>query len=209
MVISCDRPPTALAPLTERLRSRFAAGLIADIQPPPKETREAILRDKASRLACPVPDDVITLLSTAEAPSVREMESRLLRVVAWADLTGQPLSTELASQALDRLPSAKASPPPAPQAVLEAVTSHYGLSPSALAGRARDRNTSLARRMAMYLLWEVGLLSPTTIARMIGGRDPSAVHQAHTLIALRLPTDTSLQRNLTEIRSRLGLPTSP
>ena len=206
VVISCDRPPAGLTPVAERLRSRFAAGLVTDIQPPLRETREAILRAKEAHLPVRVPDEVISLLSEPDAPSVREMESRLLRVAAWAELTGQPVSAGLASQALAHLPSPQEVQPPTAQAVLTAVARHYRISQSSLTGRARDRHTSLARRVAIYLLWEASHMAPTSIARVVGGRDPSSVHQAHSLIGTRLSTDSSLQSDLTGLQSQLDLP---
>jgi len=203
VVLSCDRPPSTLSPLTERLRSRFASGLTTDMHPPAMETREAILRALAVRRGEQIPEEVISRLSKPESPSVRELESRFLRVTAWAALTGAPLSEDVATQALAATPLSSELPPPEAKTVLAAAAEHFHIPVSDLIGRARDRNTTRARRVVMYLLWEISRLSPTIIARELGGRDPSAVHQAHRLIAARLPIDTFLKREIMQLESRL------
>ena len=203
VVLSCDRPPFTLSPLTERLRSRFASGLTTDMHPPPRETREAILRAMAVRRGDQMPEAVISRLSEPESPSVRELESRFLRVVAWAELTGHPLSSDVATQALTATPLSRDLPPPEAKTVLAAIAEHFRIPVSELIGRARDRSTTRARSVTMYLLWESSRLSPTIIAREMGDRDPSAVHQAHRLIAARLSVDAHLKREIMALASRL------
>lgn len=209
VVLSCDRPPATLSPLTERLRSRFASGLTTDIHPPPRETRAAILKALAARLGSPVPEDVLSWLSEPESPSVRELEGRLLRVVAWAELTGDPISAVAASQALAAIPLPSELPPAGAKAVLAAVADYYHLPTAQLIGRERDRATSKARSVAMYLLWETSRLSPTVIAREMGGRDPSSVYQAHRLVAARMRTDSLFTREIAAFKSRLRAAPTP
>ena len=103
VVLACDRPPRALKPLDDRLRSRFEWGLIADIQPPDLETRMAILRSKAASLGVAVPAEAFDALARREGRSVRELEGSLNRVSAYADLTGQPVTMALVEQALGGL----------------------------------------------------------------------------------------------------------
>ena len=105
LVISSDRPPKAMVTLEERLRSRFEWGLTVDIQPPDLETRQAILRAKAERSRRQVDGSVIELIARRVQSNIRELEGALVRVLAYADLTNQPLTVDLAGTAIaDLLP---------------------------------------------------------------------------------------------------------
>ncbi|MEJ2354280.1 MAG: DnaA/Hda family protein, partial [Anaerolineales bacterium] len=105
IVISSDRPPKALVTLEERLRSRFEWGLTSDIQPPDFETRLAILRSKAERAGRRLPAEFMEMIARRVQSNIRELEGALTRVVAYADLSGLPLSAQLVDSALaDLLP---------------------------------------------------------------------------------------------------------
>ena len=126
IVIASDRPPQELG-MEERLQSRFRLGLCVDVQPPDLETRIAILQLKAQREAVHVPDDVIEFIASKFDQNIRELEGALVRVAAWSDLTGHPIATALAEQALeDLLPQAEAEI--APQLILEESARYFGLS---------------------------------------------------------------------------------
>ena len=124
IVISSDRPPKAMNTLEERLRSRFEWGLSADIQPPDLETRIAILRSKAERAGQNVPPEILELIARQAQSNIRELEGALTRVLAYADLTAQPLSASLVNTALaDLIPNHRMLEP---QQVIDTVASSYG-----------------------------------------------------------------------------------
>ena len=110
IVLSSDRPPDAIATLEDRLRSRFKMGLITDIQPPELETRLAILRKKAEREPIAPSPEVLEFIATNITNNIRELEGALIRVCAYASLTGEPLSVDLAEGVLGDI----LSRPPAP-----------------------------------------------------------------------------------------------
>ena len=103
LVITCDRLPGDLDDLEERLRERFASGLVTDIQRPDLATRRAILRARARQDAIELPDDAAELLAAGVTANVRALEGALIRVVALASLTGRPPNAALAHDVLDRL----------------------------------------------------------------------------------------------------------
>jgi chromosomal replication initiator protein len=151
IVIASDRPPQELG-MEERLQSRFRLGLCVDVQPPDLETRIAILQLKAQREAVHVPDDVIEFIASKFDQNIRELEGALVRVVAWSDLTGHPISQELAEHALeDLLPQAETEIP-APLILEEtaSTTACYRRS------RVQEPLTAAynARHVAMYLIRE-------------------------------------------------------
>ncbi len=169
IVIASDRPPQELG-MEERLQSRFRLGLCVDVQPPDLETRIAILQLKAQREAVHVPEEVIEFVASKFDQNIRELEGALVRVVAWSDLTGHPISLELAEQALeDLLPQAETEIPP--QVILEETAKYYGLSIDDLTSHNRSRPLTTARHVAMFLVRECTGMSLPKIGEMFGGRD--------------------------------------
>ena len=153
IVIASDRPPQELSGMEERLRSRFRLGLCVDVQPPDLETRIAILQLKAARDGISVPDDVVEFVASKFDQNIRELEGALVRVVAWSELTGQPIDVPLAERALqDLLPQTDAEIPP--QVILEETARYFGLSHDDLVSKNRSRPLTTARHIAMYLLRE-------------------------------------------------------
>ena len=206
IVLSADQPPSALSFLGERLRSRFGAGLVADIQPPPPELCLAILRAKAQTLSAVVPDSVLEAIATVSPGNIRTMEGYLTRVVAIADLCAKPLTVDLVRQALGSIPK----PPPAdslsPETALETIAAHFGLSSACLCGSRRDRHASLARRVAMHLLGKELHQPPGSIAQLLGGRHPSSVHQAFSQVDRQLAADPSFAADISALRQRIRVP---
>jgi chromosomal replication initiator protein len=169
IVIASDRPPQELG-MEERLQSRFRLGLCVDVQPPDLETRIAILQLKAQREHVHVPDDVIEFIASKFDQNIRELEGALVRVVAWSDLTGHHITTELAEHALeDLLPQAEAEIPP--QLILEESARYFGLSVDDLVSPNRSRPLTTARHVAMYLMRECSGQSLVKIGETFGGRD--------------------------------------
>ncbi|CAI8043797.1 Chromosomal replication initiator protein DnaA, partial [Geodia barretti] len=100
IVLSSDRGPDAMPTLEDRLRSRFKSGLITDIQPPDLVTRLAILEKKAEFSAIEIPGDVLSFIAENVTDSIRELEGALIRVTAYASITGQRCSYDLAKRVL-------------------------------------------------------------------------------------------------------------
>jgi len=201
LVISSDRSPKAMSTLEERLRSRFEWGLTADIQAPDIETRLAILRSKAERAGRQVPADILELIARQVQSNIRELEGALNRVLAYSDLTGVPLTLELAHHALaDFLPQGKDLQP---DDVLKAVSNAFGISNDRLLGRERTREVALPRQVAMYLLREEGRVSLPKIGELIGGRDHTTVIYACQKVNNLMDTDDRLRRQVLQIREQL------
>jgi chromosomal replication initiator protein len=200
IVIASDRPSSALSPLEDRLRSRFEWGLSADIQIPDIETRTAILQAKAKCLACPIPLEVLTMISYSFSASVRDLEGALNRVSAYADLTSRPVTIDLAEQCLADLLIAQQRNVPSPEEVLSQVCSYYDIDIKALTSKRRDRNLSLARQIAIYLLREVAQCSLKDIGALLGGRDHSSIRYSWQKIATLQQTDTKLCTDISKIR---------
>jgi len=176
IVIASDRPPHELSGLEERLVSRFRWGLCVDVQPPDLETRIAILQLKAERDHIVVPSEVIEFVAGKFDQSVRELEGALVRVIAWSELTGQPIDVPLAERALqDLIPQTENEIPP--QLIMEETAQYFSLTTNDLVSKSRSRPLTHARHIAMYLMRECTGLSLVKIGEIFGGRDhTTALH---------------------------------
>jgi chromosomal replication initiator protein len=174
IVIASDRPPHEISGMEERLTSRFRWGLCVDVQPPDLETRIAILQLKAERETIAIPSGVVEFVASKFDQSVRELEGALVRVVAWSELTSQPIDIELAERALqDLIPQTEHEIPP--PLILEETARYFSLSIGDLVSKSRSRPLTQARHIAMYLVRECTGLSLVKIGEIFGGRDHTTV----------------------------------
>ena len=201
LVISSDRPPKALVTLEERLRSRFEWGLTADIQPPDFETRLAILRSKAERAARQVRPEYLEMIARRVQSNIRELEGALTRILAFSDLSGVPLSTELVEMTLAELMPRGSML--TPDRIISAVADHFGIDEDRLLSRDRSRQVALPRQVAMFLIREETDASLPQIGDVLGGRDHTTVMYGCDKIAARLETDDALRRQVIAVRERL------
>jgi chromosomal replication initiator protein len=201
LVISSDRPPRSLVTLEERLRSRFEWGMTADIQTPDFETRLAILRSKADRAGREVEAEILELIAQRVQSNIRELEGALTRVLAYADLSGQPLSLGLVEMALGELLDRSGSV--TPENIIAAVSKRFGLEEEQLIGRNRSKDVALARQVAMYLIREETSKSLPKIGDVLGGRDHSTILYGCEKIGEQLETNETLRRDVMAIREQL------
>jgi chromosomal replication initiator protein len=201
IVITSDRPPKALVTLEERLCSRFEWGLTADIQPPDFETRLAILRARADRMSCQVPNESMEMIARRVQSNIRELEGALTRVAAFADLSGLPLSPQLVEATLvDLLPRRSQVQP---EEIVQKVAESFGVSVENLLGRDRTRQVALPRQIAMYLLREEANISLPQIGETLGGRDHTTVMYGCEKVADMLERDDRLRRRVIEIKEHI------
>lgn len=203
IVITSDRPPKSMPLLEDRLCSRFEWGLIADIEPPDLETRLAILQAKAEENQVSLPPEVLDLIARKSQRSIRELEGSLNRVIAFARLTRAPLSVEIASKALTDFPDTSPRRALSPPTIIATVAKYLDIDPAALQGQRRDKQTALARHIAVYLIREETDHSFSEIGRALGGRDHSAILRGYQKIATEINTIPQLRRDIIEIREKL------
>jgi chromosomal replication initiator protein len=204
IVITSDCPPRSMPLLEERLRSRFEWGLIVDIQPPDYETRLAILQSKALRKGVNISQDVLELVAREVHHSIRSLEGSLNRVIAYAKLLRVTPTVEIAARALEDVAIKEFKVADiTPSSIVEAVAASFQLPREALAGRQRDKDTALARRLAMYLIRQETNCSLAQIGRELGNRDAAAVTTACKVIAGDIDTSPYLKRKIHDIQQQL------
>jgi chromosomal replication initiator protein len=199
IVLSSDRPPDAMSTLEDRLRSRFKMGLITDIQPPDFETRLAIVRKKAERETTWIPPDVSEFIATHVKDNIRELEGALIRVSAFASLTKETLSAELAEQVLGDLIGDTQPRVITPQLILDATSKMFGYPIEEIIGKSRRRPLVTARQIAMYVFRELTDLSFPAIAREFGGRDHTTVIHAVEKISALMKERRQIYDQVTEL----------
>jgi chromosomal replication initiator protein len=174
IVLSSDHPPHEIPALEDRLRSRFEWGLIADIQPPDIETRVAILKRKAEAEAVPLPDGVAMYMAGRIKSNIRELEGSLIRLIAFASLTGREISLELTQEVLknfvdqdDRAVTI--------ETIQRFVSDYYQLKIGDLKSRNNSKSVAMPRQVAMYLCKSLTQASLPEIGRSFGGKHHSTV----------------------------------
>lgn len=201
IVVTSDRPPKAMVTLEERLRSRFEWGLIVDIQPPELETRLAILRYKAEQAGRVVPNEILESVAKKIQSNIRELEGALIRILAFSDLSGRPLTLELANLALvDLLPD---DSEPEPEQIMETVARAFNITNVELLSRNRSKKIVLPRQVAMFLMREVGNASLPQIGETLGGRDHTTVMHACEKVADMIERDDLFRRQVHQIREEI------
>ncbi len=198
IVISSDCPPHEIPSLEERLRSRFEWGLIADIQAPDLETKVAILRKKAETEGIPLPDNVAIYIAGKIKSNIRELEGSLIRLIAYASLTGREISLGLAQDVLrnvlqhdDRAVTI--------EIIQKYVSEYYQLKLAELKSRNNSKSVALPRQVAMYLCKSLTSASLPEIGRSFGGKHHSTViHSIRKIEDLR-KTDADFNSHINNL----------
>jgi chromosomal replication initiator protein len=185
IVLSSDCPPHEIPALEERLRSRFEWGLIADIQSPDLETKTAILKKKAETEAVPLPDDVAIFIAGRIKSNVRELEGSLIRLIAYASLTGQEISLSLAQEVLKNILDHEEKAVTI-EIIQKFVADYYNLKLVELKSRNNSKSVAMPRQIAMYLCKSLTHASLPEIGRSFGGKHHSTViHSIRKVEVLR------------------------
>jgi chromosomal replication initiator protein len=174
IVLSSDCPPHEIPALEERLRSRFEWGLIADIQSPDLETKIAILKKKAEAEAVPLPDNVAIYIASKIKSNIRELEGSLIRLIAYASLTGQELSLTLAQEVLKNIIDHDEKAVTI-EIIQKHVADYYNLKLVDLKSRNNSKSIAKPRQIAMYLCKSLTHASLPEIGRSFGGKHHSTV----------------------------------
>jgi chromosomal replication initiator protein len=202
IVLSSDRFPKEMPDMQDRLRSRFEWGLIADIQPPDLETKIAILEKKAEAEGIELPEDVSMLLATHVKSNVRELEGALIRLGAYASLTGHRITTELARQNLRDVIREKQKVVSVEE-IQQKVAKFFYVKVADLKAKKRTKELVLPRQVAMFLTRRLTELSFPDIGRAFGGRDHTTVMHACRQVEKLHDQDGALKANVEQLEKLL------
>jgi chromosomal replication initiator protein len=191
IILTSDRPPSEIPGLEARLVSRFQWGMVADIEQPDFEHRIAILRNKAAldHLELTIPDDVITFIAENVRSNVRELEGSIIRLLAYASLRHQEITTELAREALrDKVKASDTDPQSRSNSlsvplIQSIVAKEWGVTVEGLRSKVRTKTLTVPRQVAMFLIRDLLGIQLIEIGNAFGGRDHSTV--IHSLDRIR------------------------
>jgi len=195
IVLTADRKPHEISDIADRLRTRFAWGLLADIEPPELEVRIAILRKKAATESVPLPDDVALYIASAIKSNVRELEGALIRLAAYASLSKRTIDLQFAQETLG---TAITRPREiiTVDSIIKAVASYYGVKPADIKGDRRHKSLANPRAIAMYLSRHHTKDSFPDLGRAFGNKHHTTVISAVEKIAQRVKDDASVRSEI-------------
>lgn len=202
IVVTSDKFPKEIPGLEERLRSRFEWGLIADIQAPDVETKQAILKMKAEQNNIDIPEDVCLFLANSVSSNIRELEGYLVRIGAFASLTSTEVTLAMAKEVLRDILIDKTKEVTV-EDILKAVAAHYNIKISEIRSPKRLKTLVLPRQVAMYLARQLTACSYPEIGSRFGGKDHSTIIHAVNKIEKQLEEDFQLRATVSTIKTGL------
>lgn len=202
IVLTADRKPHEISDIADRLRTRFAWGLLADIEPPELEMRIAILRKKAAADAIYLPDDVALYIASAIKSNVRELEGALIRLAAYSSLSRKEITLEFARETLEGSLTRPREHLTA-EAIIKSVANYYGLKVSDIKSSRRHKSVAGPRAVAMYLARTHTKDSYPDLGRAFGGKHHTTVISAVEKINSRLDSDPGLRGEINAIEGVL------
>lgn len=203
VILSSDRPPAAIPALQERLSSRLAAGMIADIRKPDYETRLAILTQKGSLRNVEIDQDAYEFIAKYVQNNVRELEGALNRVIAHCELHQQRATVEYTKKILGDIIEQGSHKAIGSKQIIEAVSAYYNLPTNDICGQSRKKEIVKPRQVAMYLLRKENNMSFPSIGEYFGGRDHTTAMHACEKIEKLLEHDDELTQEINFLRERL------
>jgi len=204
IIITSDRPPKELSNIQERLINRFEWGVVADVKIPELETRIAILRKKIETEKIFVPDDVILFLASRIKTNIRELEGSLIRIFAFSNLTGTPLTVDVAKEILnDILRVEEQKKPITIERIQEIVAKHYHIDVKELKSKKRSDMIALPRQIAMYLARTLTEMSTIKIGEFFDGKDHTTVMHACNKIRNKMNSDTFFVAEINKIIQKI------
>jgi chromosomal replication initiator protein len=202
IVVTSDKFPKEIPGLEERLRSRFEWGLIADIQSPDVETKQAILKIKAEQNGINLPEDVAFFLANSITSNVRELEGYLIRIGAYASLTSTSISLSMAKEILKNILVEKRREITVEE-IQKVVANHYNMKISDLKSSKRLKALVLPRQVAMFISRQLTSCSYPEIGEKFGGKDHSTIIHAIKKIEKKITEDIQLNATVTSLRQTL------
>ncbi len=199
IVITSDCAPKDMQPLSNKIKSRLEGGLVVDIQPPDFETRLNILRAKAEKLMTSELEGVLDIVAGKVRDNVRQLEGALVYLAAQAKLSGTKITPETINKLLTGT-SRKSDI----KFLLHTVADHFSIPAEELVNKKRDRKTTLARHVAIYLMREGYNYSLTEIGKELGGRNHATILHGYEKIAKEMNVNPNLTNQITEIKEKIN-----
>ena len=203
IVLTSDRPPKEIATLEDRLRTRFEAGMLADIQPPDPETKVAILKRKALDKKCPMSNDVLEFLAKNSGHDVRTLEGRLNKVIFASKLHEEPITLELAMKALNESVREETEQEEvSPEKIIAAVCGYFKMKKEDVVGKSKEADLVKARQICAYLMCDMLTMPLKEMGKTyLGGRDHTTVMYARDKMKKLVSLNDRIAKEIDDIRN--------
>lgn len=193
IILTSDRPPKDMKTLEDRIRSRFEAGLIADISLPDFETRVAIIRRKAELLNISIPDDVAEFIANRLKSNIRQLEGAVKKLKALKQLANSSPSISMAQSVIRDILTDEQPLPVTVENIIAEVSALYGVTPEDIRSKKRSQPISSARKVAIYLVHEITQMTLASIGAEFGNRDHSTVVYAVKFVEQQIKKDPNMK----------------
>ncbi|MDB5194238.1 MAG: dnaA [Parcubacteria group bacterium] len=203
IIFSSDKHPHFIQGLEERLKSRFAAGMIIDIPQPDQESRIAILTKKALALGVSLSPEVIDFLATTINGNIRDLEGIINTLLVHVELKGKDLSVNDVKNIIKH--TAKPKKTVAIKDIVKIVSDFYSIEEESIYEKTRRKEVIKPRQIIMYLLREDFNISYPSIGQKLGGRDHTTVIHSCEKIKEDLKGDQTLGHEIGQIRNLLSV----
>lgn len=200
IVLSSDRPPKAITELSDRLRSRFEGGMIADVSLPDFETRMAILKEKCQQLKFTVSDEILSIIAQTIQNNVRELEGALIKVAATAKIKNHPVSADFCHEILLSINPKKVINF---KKILQETANFYELKEKDIISDSRKKEIVTPRQVVMYLLRNEINASFPFIGRKMGNKDHTTVMHAYKKISAKIKDDNSFSEEIGLLKNKI------
>jgi len=202
VVLTSDRPPKEIAALVDRLRTRFEAGLLADIQPPDFETRMALVAEKSAMMDVKLPQDVIEYIASSINNNVRELEGAVKKIAAIHSLMGKKIDLPMAQDAIRDIFKERPGLNPTPELILEEVAAFYNLPPEKIRSKSRTADIVVPRQITCYLIRELTALSLPDIGKFVNQHHTTVLYGCEKL-AEEMERNEELNNTVNDLRQNI------
>lgn len=203
IVVTSDKFPKDIPNLEGRLRSRFEWGLVADIQPPEIEMKIAILGKKAQENNLNLPNNVAYYIASKSESSIRELEGYLIRIAAYASLTGREITMDLAKDVLNKIIKQEKTYELTVDEIIKTVAGKFSIKVNDIKSDKKNKNFVLPRQIAMYLSRKLTSDSFPDIGAKFGGKDHSTVIYANNKIRKIIEENEKVKKLIEEVENTL------
>ena len=203
IIISSDRPPREIATLEDRLRSRFASGLIQDIQAPDFETKIAILKKKVEQERYNIDEEVLSFIAEKVNTNIREMEGLLSKVYFYATLVGKKVATIEEAKEVFKDEQDIQKEQITPNQIISIVCEYFGISQEEVVGKKKSKEIVEPRMIAIYLINEILDMPLTSIGKLFGGRDHTTIIHSRDKITELLKTNNKTKNIIAEVKTKI------
>jgi len=207
IILASDRPPKEIDKLEERLVSRFSSGMIADMQAPDVDMRNAILRKKREQLRSNISDEIIDFIAQISPSNIRDLEGKFLQVIALTQTSKEDATLEKISQFFGKNKS-KEPERVSSKTIFNAVTKYFEITATDLKDKSRKREVVVPRQIAMYLMRSLTDVPLVQIGELLGGRDHTTAIHGNDKIEKEVVTNQKIQEDVKNIKNLLNLQTA-